>query len=105
MGHNFVTFSCTSLYSACVVHVWCFVGCMYGAYTVKITALFSACWVHVWCMYCVFLTKIILRKNNKPVHVAKLGKMAVVSSNREAGLVNKMVLKATLFLFEYKQKK
>ena len=45
----------------CRVHV----GCMYG----KKRALFGATLVHVWCRYGAFMTKIILKKNNKPVHL------------------------------------
>ena len=45
----------------CMIHVGC-----------KIYALYSASLVLVWCMYGAFMTKIILKKNNKPVHIAKL---------------------------------
>ena len=74
-GQNIFTYSCTSLYSACMVNVWCFVGCMYVACTGKKRALCGATLVHVWCMYSVFMTKIILEKNNKPVHEAKLKRL------------------------------
>ena len=49
----------------CMVLYMIHVGC-------KIYALYSASLVLVWCMYGAFMTKIILKKNNKPVSVSKL---------------------------------
>ena len=63
---------------------------MYGENATIVQCSFGACLVRVWCI----MIKTILKKNNKQ---AKLEKMSVILSNREAALVHKMVLKPTLF--------
>ena len=72
-----------SMYTySCTVHVWCMYGacvvlCMVHVWCIKnkiqaLGTISQQYTVHVWCMYGAFMTKIILKKNNKPIHLAKL---------------------------------
>ena len=65
---------------------------MYGACTVKITALFAALLVHVWCIHD--------QEYFKEEQQTRATQIDMVSSNKKVVLVNKMVLKATLFWVE-----
>ena len=96
MRQNMFTYSCTSLYSACVVQVWC----MYGENTTIVRCLLGACLVLVWCVHDQEYSK-----EEQETRTPSETRKAVISSNKKAAWVNTMVLKATLFWIKKKQEK
>ena len=77
------------LYGACKV----LVRCLYGEKPTIVQCFFGACVVHVWCIHDQDYSK--EEQQTRPS--SQIERKEVVLSNRETALVNKMVLKATLF--------